>query len=447
MPKIRLESKIDSGGFGEVLRGTIVEDGRKVAVKRLTKPYSPDDVKRFTREVRIMSQLKHRNIVPVLAYNVDKDPPWFAMPLAKCNLVGILAELRTDEDRRRLVFEQVLSGVDFAHQQGVIHRDLKPQNILMFPGDRVALADFGLGRFLYRDSTTLTLKGDHFGTVFYSAPEQIADFSASDVRSDIYVLGKILYQMLTAKPVFPVPNMSGLDGKYVYVIQKCLEPEPSSRYQTVADLAKDFLLLTQSQYQIEAPLQVAQDILSSAVDPLLGSVVPTAVDRLLKVFHDHTDDEELFIGVFPRLPEEVLSFVLEKRQSSFLILLEYYDNFVSGSLPFEYCDVVANFYQSIYAQVDVFSVKKMAIRRLLTLGHVHNRWHVRAVLGQILGGIEDAGVAKLALDICQSDIPATRWCGEILVPSRLHPILGKGVSDILKTEPPTPTMDEDYIPF
>jgi len=382
MSTIKLESKINSGGFGEVFRATIVDDGRKVAVKRLLKPYSADDVKRFGREVRIMSKLDHPNIIKVLFSILDADPPVFVMPLAEGNLNEILPDLRQNEERLKFIFQQILEEVQYAHESGVIHRDMKPQNVLIMKGDRVAITDFGIGKFLIRDTTTLTMQGDQFGTIAYAAPEQLADFSQADSRSDIYALGKILYQMLTSRPVFPIPNLTGLEGKYVYIIQKCIDNDPDKRYQLVSELIADFQLLTQKEFNVESPTQLAQKMVGEIVDPFSDAVNSKGLGELTKLFLENPDNEDLYRDVLPKMPSEIISKLIISHNTSFLNIIQAYDGYISGNLPFAYCDTVARFYEKIFWEVDNYGVKKLVFSRLLDMGCSHNRFYVRDVMAR-----------------------------------------------------------------
>ena len=432
MSTIKLESKINSGGFGEVFRATIVDDGKKVAVKRLLKPYSSDDVKRFGREVRIMSKLDHPNIIKVILSNLESDPPVFVMPLAECNLNDILLDLRQNEERRRFIFQQILEGVQYAHEAGVIHRDIKPQNILIMKGDRVAITDFGIGKFLIRDTTTLTMQGDQFGTIAYAAPEQLADFSQADNRSDIYALGKILYQMLTSRPVFPIPNLTGLEGKYVYIIQKCIDNDPDKRYQTVGELIADFQLLTQKEFNIESPTQLAQKMVGEIVDPFSEAVDSKGLAELTKLFLENPDNQDLYLEVLPKMPDEIISKLIISHNTSFLSIIQTYDGYVTGNLTFSYCDTVARFYEKIFWEVDNFAVKRMVFSRLLDMGCLHNRYYVRDVMAKMVHEIKDVGLARLALDVYRNNINATKWVSASINLDKVHPLIRDGIREINK---------------
>jgi serine/threonine protein kinase len=432
MSTIRLDSKINSGGFGEVFRATIVDDGRKVAVKRLLKPYSSDDVKRFGREVRIMEKLDHPNIIKVLRSNLDADPPVFVMPLAECNLNDILPDLRQNEERRRFIFQQILEGMQYAHESGVIHRDIKPQNILIMKGDRIAITDFGIGRFLVRDTTTLTMQGDQFGTIAYAAPEQLADFSQTDVRSDIYALGKILYQMLSSRPVFPILNLTGLEGKYVYIIQKCVDNDPDKRYQTVSELIADFELLTQKEFNVESPTQLAQKLVGEIVDPFSETVNSKGLVELAKIFMENPDNEDLYLEVLPKMPDEIISKLIISHNASFLSIIQTYDGYVSGNLAFSYCDTVARFYEKIFWEVDNFQIKRLVFSRLLDMGSSHHRFYVRDVMARMVHEIKDVGLARLVLDVYRNNTSATQWASASINLDKVHPLIRDGIREINK---------------
>jgi len=122
--------KKDSGGFGIVTKCKREVDGKIFAKKKL-RSQDEDSIKRFGREVRLISSLDHPNIVKVIARKLDGKPYWYAMPLYSHSLRDIVKELHGNDDRIHQIFSSVLDGIEYAHSQGVIHRDLKPENVLM----------------------------------------------------------------------------------------------------------------------------------------------------------------------------------------------------------------------------------------------------------------------------------------------------------------------------
>ena len=179
MPGFKVLDRIGSGGFAVIHRIIVEDEERECALKELAPDASKEDVQRFRREVRILAQLEHKNIVPILGYNLDRKPPCFVMPLAEGNLQERLQDLVGNERRIAWIFSQLLDGIEYAHDNNVIHRDLKPQNVLffddLFQNDLVKIADFGIGKRLTAESISITRSYEGIGSAPYSPPEQVAD--------------------------------------------------------------------------------------------------------------------------------------------------------------------------------------------------------------------------------------------------------------------------------
>ena len=124
-------SEIGRGGFGVVYEAVREVDGWACCAKTLRPRASQREVRRFQREVRLQAKLRHPHIVPIVAVNLEDNPPWFIMPIAQENLRQYIERVGPGEERL-WVFEQVARGVEHAHANGVIHRDLKPENALIF---------------------------------------------------------------------------------------------------------------------------------------------------------------------------------------------------------------------------------------------------------------------------------------------------------------------------
>lgn len=188
--RFRFGKRIGSGGFGVVRSATRIDaDGNalddQLAVKQLAPEHMDDDdaVGRFALEVRLLDrELDHANVMPVVDSQLEDDELWFVMPLADTNLAEQLDAGR-DGDREWVteVFESILEGVAHAHSRDVLHRDLKPPNVL-FCGDVVKVSDFGLGKRLDPDATKRTKTDTWMGTEPYMAPEQFADAKRSENR-------------------------------------------------------------------------------------------------------------------------------------------------------------------------------------------------------------------------------------------------------------------------
>jgi serine/threonine-protein kinase len=218
LPDYDLGSRIGQGGMGEVLLGHDKTIGRDVAIKRLRRGVdSPHAVGRFLREARIQARLEHPSIVPVHSLGRDRSgDPFFTMKL----LVGMTladslaaAEPPTLQELLRSLVD-VCRAIELAHARGVVHRDLKPQNIMLGNFGEVYVLDWGVARIVDEreavgaagDVTTLdglTEAGALFGTPGYMAPEQVEGSASIGPPADIYALGAILFEILTHEALHP----------------------------------------------------------------------------------------------------------------------------------------------------------------------------------------------------------------------------------------------------
>ncbi len=211
--RYRLEEKLGQGGIGAVYRAVHARTGRSVAVKVLLPEWAQAGgmAARFEREARAAGFLKHANIVEVIALGrVEGGPLYLVMELCTGESVGdALADGVFAPGRALALTRQALQGVGFAHQHGFIHRDLKPDNLMLVgePGREVVkILDFGLVKLVGLAAAELgeeklTATGMVFGTPVYMAPEQALGRHV-DHRADLYALGLILFEMLCGMPPF-----------------------------------------------------------------------------------------------------------------------------------------------------------------------------------------------------------------------------------------------------
>lgn len=207
--KYRLGRQLGEGAMGAVYEAEHVELGSLVAVKLLGENFAFDEVvaARARREGRAAAAIRHENIVNVLDTGVDEGIPFLVMELLEGESLGaLLRRERTLSPRRAAaVLAEVLSGLAAAHEEGVLHRDLKPDNIFLAHtrggGDKVKVLDFGVSK-LAGDDDDLTEAGVALGTPHYMAPEQVARDPKLDARMDLYAAGVVLYRMLTGQLPF-----------------------------------------------------------------------------------------------------------------------------------------------------------------------------------------------------------------------------------------------------
>ncbi|MFT5050753.1 MAG: serine/threonine protein kinase, partial [Chlamydiales bacterium] len=265
--EFRLVSMIGQGGMGQVWEAQQESLGRRVAVK-FVRPerVTGKQLDFFAREARAGGRLAHPGIVSVHGFGEDGGIAWIAMELVDgCwTLRDFLDDIaREDEvpaeyDLQVARFVQRLAqAMQAAHEAGVIHRDLKPQNVLIAPDEKPKVTDFGLARLT--DESALSQTGDFAGTYFYMSPEQVAAKRAGiDHRTDIFSLGVLMYEMLTLRRPFhgdtthqvaqqimwhDAPDMRAIRSRIprdlAVICGKALEKDPEKRYGAMADLAAD----------------------------------------------------------------------------------------------------------------------------------------------------------------------------------------------------------------
>jgi serine/threonine protein kinase len=247
----RIEGRLGSGGMGHVYRAVrdTAAGPEPVALKFLAASLAaePELRARFSREVQLLHGLAHPAIVRVLDSGEVDGVPWFAMTLVPGDsLRARLARGPLDAGEARAVFGRVLAALEHAHGQGVVHRDLKPGNVLLGPEGAV-LADFGIarpGQAMAAPMTRLTESAAVLGTLPYMSPEQRAG-AALDRRSDLFSVGVMLYEALTGQlpqGAFAPPSKlrAGLPARVDRVVMRLLQPQPADRFATAAEAAGAF---------------------------------------------------------------------------------------------------------------------------------------------------------------------------------------------------------------
>jgi serine/threonine protein kinase/TolB-like protein len=269
--------EIGRGGMGVVYQARQRRSRRIVALKRILSYHadSQETLARFRREAETAASLDHPNILPIYEVSENEEGlPFFSMKFAGGgSLLEAAPALRNEPRRAVALMAKIARAVQYAHVKGILHRDLKPGNVMLDGHGEPLVSDFGLAKWLDATSElthTLTI----FGTPGYIAPEQAKGAAANlTPAADVYSLGAILFNLLTGRPPFlgehalavihqaaekPAPKLRtlapALDRDLETICAKCLEREPNARYHSAGDLAQDLELWLEGRHIIARPV-------------------------------------------------------------------------------------------------------------------------------------------------------------------------------------------------
>src|SRR5919199_1812449 len=272
---------IGHGGMAAVYRARQETLDRIVAVKVLSDNLAASDefMQRFVREARTAANMRHPNVITVHDFGQDeRGVPYLVLEYVDGMTLADLMDAGLDDSRIPDLLDQIAAGLDYAHGRGVIHRDVKPGNVLLTEDGRVVLADFGLA-WLAEAAIHLTMSGGGIGTPEYMSPEQASGLRV-DARTDVYALGVVLYEMLSGDRPYtgespigillkhvqaPVPSTAALRPDLPpavdLVVQQALAKDPERRFQTAGALARAFReALTQERAQRTAAQPAVADL-------------------------------------------------------------------------------------------------------------------------------------------------------------------------------------------
>ena len=259
--RYRVEAKVGMGGMAVVYRALDQQENRIVAIKVLRPEYQGDEefVRRFSREAEAAAKVFHENIVNLLDVGIDGDMRYIVMEYVDGRTLKemIRDEGRIHPDVAIRMTIRILAAVDHAHRNGIVHRDIKPQNILVDRNGVVKVADFGIARLKTAQTTKLDADGSALGSVHYLSPEQ-ASGEVADEQSDLYSVGVVMYEMLTGHVPFDGDTAVSVALKHVHdtprsmredtpgipraldeVVMRALCKDKKRRYQTAAEMAAD----------------------------------------------------------------------------------------------------------------------------------------------------------------------------------------------------------------
>ncbi len=326
----KILGEIGSGGMGRVFLAMDERLGRKVAIKTLNARFANHPVlrARFMHEARAMAQVTHPNIARIYSLGPDSEPPHFVMEYVEGVPLTTAAQPLTLHQKVDLL-RKVAVAVSVLNNGQLIHRDLKPGNILVGPDLEPKLLDFGLALHLSGHEARLTLVGEVMGTPEYFSPEQARADAPLDARSDVFSLGVIFYELLTGVLPFRAETLAGqvrsicqddpvlprrigaeIPGDLQNVCMKALEKAPADRYASAAEMAADLERFLAGEAVLAAPASYAR-LMTGKIAQHLRELDGWKQDRILS----DSEYDSLRRG-YDRLVEREDAWIMDVRRLS-----------------------------------------------------------------------------------------------------------------------------------
>lgn len=389
------KSIIATGGFADVWYSERTPDGCAFAKKVLFASATLPMIERFQQEVRILAKLDHPNIIKVIESQLTKPPYWYVMPRYLTSLRDELPRVIGNEVRIQKLFGAILDAVEYAHKEGVIHRDLKPHNVMMNGDDDVVVADFGIGRVLDADGDRFTRTGQKMGSLFYASPEQFTDAKQVDSRSDIYNLGRMLYELHTERLNSSVQNLNRLPRQVSRIVERCTQYLPNERFQSVSDLKDAWRAATQV-----TTLDSDKDEARRLIGELLSD--PTNHShacRLLGLLGKNMDDQDVLRDVLMEVPPVAIANMLTANMATTrLIVRAVIQHVLSQSWGASYLDKLGARCSNLFIAINDPEIRAELLYCTLVVGVSRRRYPVLEALAQLLQSIRNAADIKAILE-------------------------------------------------
>jgi len=416
--------RIASGGFGTVWEARERSGDAPIIIKLPFSDLDSGDIARFRREVRLQSQLEHDNILPILDYDVECDQPWYAAPMAEQNFGDALPAL--SESEALTLFGDTLSGISFAHKNRVLHRDIKPQNVLVFsatPNRRrhARVSDFGLGRPYTRDTPFETESNVGVGTPGFASPEQWIDLRSVDHRADIFSLGRMLEYILE---VIDIPG-SPLSRRLEYCIRTASAAVPKDRYRSVEEFAADFELAVERPASLQRPVDTALEMVQGLIES--GNFEAEATRPLAQFLLEHRRDYRLMLSMMPRIPVSLISSLLAHHSAAMWLVLEAYSTVLDEPLALDSVLTSLRFLEDVLSISDDGSIRELS---LATVVKVASRYDVAeanfVAVRCIISEVHDSVIQALSYSI-RNNPQLSSWCERNLGSTSLPPVLRNAI--------------------
>lgn len=425
--KYQILNEIGEGGMGKVYR---VSQGDQFFALKVCLEDDEESIRRFKREVRLMANIKHENVISVLDTNLDIEHPYFIMPLCKFSIDTKLDKFQENQELAIDILLQVCNGINAVHLSGVIHRDIKPKNILISQDNQVKISDLGLGKFVFRDSSILTSSNIYMGTQGFIPPEffKIGGTKNADVRSDIYQLGKTIYNVFTnSNPTLIERDI--LPGGLLFIIQKCISDNPNNRYQSVGELENalnNYLLAMKPEAN---PFNAFENLINIAKDNLKRNTYDKEnVESIISLLFGFKDEPEVFFNRYNDIPSKIIEVVASNFPELCKELITIYNTtveryFREEHIDFSEAELVANSMNKVFKLTKDLDVKIIAMRITLFASAFCNRYNAMEVFDNMIQTISDNQDAIATTEMLKDNIEWYSYISNRVPSNKLHSLI------------------------
>jgi len=388
---LKYKSLVGEGYFSIVKKYRSISTGEHIAAKELKRQFYDDgDYRyRFSREIQLLKDLKgHKNIINLLGSENDRDDKkyFYLMPYYSENLFDYIKRNNTtlQIEQRLLIFDQILSALEFSHSKNIIHRDISPTNILLDNNDslEVKVSDFGLGKNEESLSHYTHSSVSNYGQILYVSPEQKDKLKNATVRSDIFSLGKLLYFVLTGRD-----PLSFDSTQFSTVINKAIHDNPDQRHQDIAEFILNYESVKKFIFTKEIPSEylVLKDYINQE-----GAINWLQFHEIVKkggindhVYYDYIDPVIRAL----RKGNNLRDYYTEVGSSILEFVSKFIDNirecFSSTGWPFSELDTFGDFLFDIFRLVKEDNVKLLCLEGIWEIAYGADQWHVQSIVEEI----------------------------------------------------------------
>ena len=418
------------GGQGTVVVVRKDGDDAELALKYCNAT-DDESLRRFAREVRMMSGIIHPNVVPIIDASPEGRPPYYVMPLARHSLLEEIASVKGDIERVVQIFLDICAGVRAIHSAGGVHRDLKPPNVLRMSDGRLVVSDLGSAKLSNRDTTVLTTTMAPLGTDCYRAPEQMVPGGNRDAdeRTDVFQLGKILFELYSGE-IPAVLNLELLEDGLRGIVRKATRDDPQRRYQSVGELLDALSMWLESKKPDANPIALAEERLARVADRLAqgSEYKKQELAALFAAFSDTlADDPDAFLLLFDKIPLDILVMAGASDADGFESLLAKYCRVLgSGALRrkgYSYAERVADRIEAALSSAKSASLWSMGMRALLIAAVGLHRFAAMDTLAKLLQAVPSEDAAMEVAEMLEEEIQRYAVVAEQVSSLRLRPSL------------------------